>query len=160
MFNQCSVKFLGHIVDGMGIRADPDKVSAVKNMDTPQCVADVQRFMGTINQLGKFSPRISGISQPIRDLLSSKRTWIWGPDREQAFVMLKHELVRLTVLALYNPQTAGKISADASSFRIESVFLQKSNNTWRPVAYASCAMLEAEKHYAQIEKEALGITWA
>ena len=49
MFNQSSVKFLGHIVDGSGIRADPDKVSAVKNVDAPQCVIDVQRFMFMIN---------------------------------------------------------------------------------------------------------------
>ena len=86
MFDQCSVKFLGHIVDGTGIWADQDKVSAVKNMDALQCVADVRRFMGMINQLGKFSPRISEISQPLQELLSSKRTWIWGPSQEQPFV--------------------------------------------------------------------------
>ena len=72
MFNQRSVKFLGHVVDGTGIQADPDKVSAVKNMDAPQCVMDVRRFMGMINQLGKFSPRISAgqiFSKDIRDQL-------------------------------------------------------------------------------------------
>ena len=31
---------------------------------------------------------------------------------------------------------------------------------WRPVAYASRAMSATEQRYAQIEKEALGITWA
>ena len=31
---------------------------------------------------------------------------------------------------------------------------------WRPVAYASRAMSPSEQRYAQIEKEALGITWA
>ena len=31
---------------------------------------------------------------------------------------------------------------------------------WRPVAYASRAMSPTEQRYAQIEKEALGITWA
>ena len=107
MFNQCSVKFLGHIIDGTGIRADPDKVSAVKNMDAPQCVADVRRFVGMINQLGKFSPRISEISQPLREPLGSKRTWIWGPCQEQAFCKLKDELVKPTVLALFNPQAEG-----------------------------------------------------
>ena len=40
------------------------------------------------------------------------------------------------------------------------VLLPKTNDGWRPVAYASCAMLNAEKHYAQMEKEALAITWA
>ena len=81
----------------------------------------------------------------------------WGPDQEQTFCKLKDELVRPTALALYNPQAEGKISADASSFGIGAVFLQKSNNSWRPVAYASHAMLEAEKRYAQIEKEVLAV---
>jgi len=32
--------------------------------------------------------------------------------------------------------------------------------TWKPVAYASRSMSETERHYTQIEKEALATTWA
>ena len=38
--------------------------------------------------------------------------------------------------------------------------MQKSKSEWRPVAYASKSMMETEKRYAQIEKEALATTWA
>jgi len=34
-FNQESVKFLGYIIDSSGIKADPDKISAVQNMSAP-----------------------------------------------------------------------------------------------------------------------------
>ena len=37
--------------------------------------------------------------------------------------------------------------------------MQKVNTNWRPVAFASCSMFTTEVHYAQIEKEALAITW-
>ena len=37
---------------------------------------------------------------------------------------------------------------------------KQDNDQWRPVAYASRAMSPREQRYAQIEKEALGITWA
>ena len=40
-----------------------------------------------------------------------------------------------------------------------SVILQQQGETWRPVAYASRSMTDAEHRYAQIE-EALVITWA
>ena len=38
--------------------------------------------------------------------------------------------------------------------------MQKSESSWRPIAYTSCSMTEMESRYAQIEKEVLVITWA
>ena len=73
---------------------------------------------------------------------------------------MKKELTQPTVLAAYHPQAPTKVSADASSYRLEAVLLQKVDSHWKPVAYASLAMTETEIHYAQIEKKALATTWA
>ena len=64
------------------------------------------------------------------------------------------------MLALYDPKAKFKISADASCYGLGVVLLQQQDSTWRPVAYASRSMTETEKRYAQIEKEALALTWA
>ena len=69
-------------------------------------------------------------------------------------------LTQLTVLAAYHPQAPTKVSADASSYGLGAVLLQKVDSHWKPVAYASRAMTETERRYAQIEKEALATTWA
>ena len=46
-------------------------------------------------------------------------------------------------------------------YGLGSVLLQKSpEGHWKPVLYASRAMTETERRYAQIEKEALAVTWA
>lgn len=84
-FNKTRVKFLGHVIDCNGIRADPDKIRTICKMEAPRSVSDLRRFLGMINQLGKFSPRIAELSQPFRELLSTKRAWLWGPEQDTAF---------------------------------------------------------------------------
>ena len=159
-FSRTELKFLGHIIDGSGIRADPDKTSAIHLMKPPENVPELQRFMGMVNQLGKFSPNLATLTQPLRELLSKGNTWIWGPSQEQAFAQVKEELSQPTVLTLYDPEKESKISADASAYGLGAVLLQKTDSDWKPVAYASRSMSETEQRYAQIEKEALATTWA
>ena len=113
-----------------------------------------------MNQLGKFSPNVAQISQPLRELLSTKSAWVWGTSQDHAFLSVKTELTRPTVLALYNPMAETLVSADASSNGLEAVLLQKFEAEWRPVVFTSRSMSETETRYAQIEKEALAITWA
>ena len=159
-FSKPSIRFLGNIVDRDWIRADPAKIEAILKMESPQSVADLRRILGMANHLGKFSPKLAEISHPLRELLSSRAAWLWGPRQEEAFSALKKELTHPTVLALYDPDAATKISADASSFGLGAVLLQQSQNTWKPVAYASRSLTETERRYSQIEKKALAATWA
>ena len=111
------------------------------------------------NQMGKFSPKLAELSQPLRELLSSKRQWIWDQGKD-AFAKVKEELSQPTVLALYDLEAKTKVSADASSYGLGTVLLQWSDNEWKAVAYASRALSETDTRYTQIEKEALAVTWA
>ena len=77
-FSRTSLKFLGHLVDGDGIRADPDKTAAIAEMKPPQNVSELRRFMGMVNQLGKFSPNLADLTRPLRELLSKRNAWTWG----------------------------------------------------------------------------------
>ena len=116
--------------------------------------------MGLANQLGKFSWHLADLTHPLRMSLSSKRTWVRGPDQEIAFTRTKQELTKPKILALYQPGRETKVATDASSFGLGAVLLQRWADNWRPVAYASRALSETERGYAQIEKEALANIWA
>ena len=59
----CSrIVFLGHVINANGISPDPRKAEAIQKMKSPTTVTELQRFMGMINQLNKFSPKITEIS--------------------------------------------------------------------------------------------------
>ena len=148
------------MVDEQGIRADPKKISAIVEMKAPTNISALRRFMGMTNQLGKFSQKLAELTQPLRQLLSKRSAWIWGPDQERAFNNIKTELTKPTILAMYDPSAPTKVSADASSHGLGAVILQQQESGWKPIAYASRSMTETEIRYAQIEKEALATTWA
>ena len=80
-----------------------------------------------VNQLGKLSPRISELTQPLRELLSSKRNWTWGSSQEEAFALVKTELTKPILYSSY--------SAGTSSYSIQAILLLQVDDTWKPLAY-------------------------
>ena len=69
-FGQRSVNFVGHLIDQYGIQADPAKTAAIVEMKARSNITEFRRFMGMMNQLGKFTPHIAELGQPMRELLS------------------------------------------------------------------------------------------
>ena len=49
-----------------GIKSYPEKTDSIQDMDTPQNVSDVRRFLGMVNQLGKFVPHLAEKKQTIQ----------------------------------------------------------------------------------------------
>ena len=160
-FAQSSVQFLGHVIDEHGIKADPNKVSAIVRFTTPSNVGDVRRFLGMINQLSKFAPNLADMTQPMRELLVKTNAWVWGTPQQDSFTRVKEALTASPILALFDPNLETVLSADVSSHGLGAVLLQKQKSgEMQPVAFISRAMSSCEKRYAQIEKEALAFTWA
>uniref|UniRef100_A0A1A7X3E1 Gypsy retrotransposon integrase-like protein 1 n=1 Tax=Iconisemion striatum TaxID=60296 RepID=A0A1A7X3E1_9TELE len=153
------VKFLGHVLSASGVQPDPDKIKAVIAMKEPSNVSEVRSFLRMVNQLGKFIPGLAEKDKPLRNLLSKKNQWVWSHAQQQAFVLLKTDLTTTPVLTLYDPNKELRLSADASSYGLGAVLLQRESEEWKPVAYASRSLTETEQRYAQVEKEALGLTW-
>lgn len=152
--------FLGYIVSADGLKHDPDKTRAVQKLKEPTNTTEVRRFLGMVNRLGKFIPNLTEKDKPLRDLLSKENQWYWGPEHQKTLNRLKQELSTSPVLQLYDPNIPLRISTDVSSYRLRAVMLQKTGETWAPVAYASQSLRVTEQRYTQLEKEVLALTWA
>ena len=160
-FSQNQVTFLGQVINSDGIRPDPSKVMAIQKVQAPTNVGDVRRFLGMANQLSKFSPNLANWTQPLRELLIKGNAWVWGEPQRRAFQEIKDALVTSPVLALFDPNLETVVSADASSYGLGAVLLQRQlSGELKPVAYVPRSMTPTEMRYAQIEKEALAFTWA
>ena len=97
-----SVRFLGHIVEKEGVRADLEKVRGIRDLTEPRNLTELQRFLGMRNQLNKFSPLLTDTTKPIRDLLCSRNQWLWGETQQKAFVETKKLLSSTPILSLYD----------------------------------------------------------
>ena len=88
-FSCKEIRFLGQLVDTQGIRADPSKVKTLQQMKEPKNISELHRFLGMINQLGKFTPNLAENTKPLHDLLSTKNRWTWGSRKQEAFKQLQ-----------------------------------------------------------------------
>ncbi|XP_064462310.1 uncharacterized protein K02A2.6-like [Ornithodoros turicata] len=153
--------FLGTFSTQRVYRRTLRKLKRSEKMPPPKNVAELRSFFGMINHLMKFIPGLAEKRKPLRDLLSSDAAWMWSPQQQDAFEGIKDELTRTPVLTYYSPNRPLTLSVDASSYGLGAVLLQEDwDGHHRPVAYASRALSKTEQRYAQVEKEALAITWA
>ena len=73
-------------------------------MPAPTFKKQVQSFIGMINYLSKFSARLSGLAEPIRELFKDKVPFNWRPEHQEAFNQMKREIARAPIFAYYNPR--------------------------------------------------------
>ncbi|CAC5421205.1 unnamed protein product [Mytilus coruscus] len=123
------VTYVGHRLTSEGVKPDPEKIRAVNKMSKPECVKDLQTFMGFIQYLGKFMPNMSTVSAPLRTLLEKKNTeWHWDEIQETSFQKLKEMATNAPLLQYYDPNKPLTLSVDVSSKGLGTVYktIQKS----------------------------------
>ena len=61
-------------------------------MPSPTSRKQVQSFIGMVNYLSKFLARLSELTEPIRELCKDKVPFNGGPEHQDAFKQMKHEI--------------------------------------------------------------------
>ena len=149
------VVYVGHTFGPDGLKPSSEKLRAIMEIPEPQNRTELQRFIGTVNYLGKFIPNLSGINQPLRQLLQKDIAWHWEEAQQQSFDELKRAITTAPVLAYYDEKEDIVLSVDSSKDALGACILQNGH----PIAYASKSLNKCEQNYAQIETEMAAIVF-
>ena len=155
-FRLQEVPFIGHMLTADGLAPSPEKIKAILEMLTPTDVPSLQRFLGMVNYVSKFVPKLSDHTELLRTLTVKDADWKWLPEHEKAYENLKSLLTSPPVLRYYDVHLPVVLQCDASDTGLGAVLLQEG----LPVMYSSRALTATERNYAQIEKELLAIVFA
>ena len=79
VFDSAEVVFLRHLFSHEGVKPDPTKIEAIRDIPTP-----MQRLLGMITYLGKFIPNLSITTAPLRQLMESDVEWYWSDHHNAA----------------------------------------------------------------------------
>lgn len=130
-------------------------------MAEPSNVTELLRFLGMVNFVCRSIPNRSTVCEALNNLLKKDVEWTWEYAQKDAFKKVKRLVTNSPVFAIFDPKETTTISSDSSSYGLGACLLQKQGNGEnRPVAYVSRTLTGTERRYANIEREALGVTWA
>jgi hypothetical protein len=153
---QPNIDFLGvHITDG---KFAPQAHLATELLTFPEddlSKRQVQQFLGVINYLSDFVPKLSKLTQPLRKMLM-KNPPPWTSKQTAAVRALKQVIQKLPPLKI--PSTGLRIvQSDASDKYWGAVLLEEVNGKRQICGYRSGRFKDSEMHYHSTFKEILAV---
>ncbi|GBG64197.1 hypothetical protein CBR_g40897 [Chara braunii] len=147
------VLYLGHALDGDGVKPEDSKIAAIRDWPTPRTLTELRSFLGLANYYRKFVRNFSTIVAPLRRLLRKETIWKWDKDCTSAMKKLKQALREYPVLKVADPSLPFVVTTDASQYGIGAVLQQDDGNGYRPVEFMSTRMPSEKVATSNYERE-------
>lgn len=155
VFGQTEIEFLGHRLSDKGVQPSESKISAIKQFREPTSTEEVHSFLGLVNYVGKFKPKLADLKEPLRNLLKNGVPFDWTIKHSDPFLRIKRAMSDTTKLGYCNTHDQTQVIADASPIALGAVLVQLDEQRT-----PSKSLSDTEKRYCQTEKEALALVWA
>jgi hypothetical protein len=154
-FGVSSGKFLGFLVSQRGIEANPEKIKALLDMESPKTIKDIQRLTRRVAALNRFLPRATDKCFPFFKQLKGQQSLEWTDECEVVFRQLKAYLGTPPLLSKPEPGESLLLYLAVSDAVVSSALIREQDRKQLPVYYVSKALLPAETRYPSLEKMAL-----
>ena len=120
----------------------------------------LKSFLGAIQYLAKFLPRLSERTDKLRKLLKKNTEWKWETEQQINFKMIKKMLTEEPALAHYAKDKDNIVTTDASKTGLGITLWQKQvDGESKPIAFGSRFLNVTEKNYSIGELELLAAVW-
>ena len=120
VIKQTKVTFLGHELSETGLKADHDKVQALRDFAVPKDQEETQRFIGFVSYLSKFIPGLSELAKPLREICKVGTIFSFEQPHLDAFEAIRKKAMHDITLQFYDPEKPVELSVDASAHSLVS----------------------------------------
>ena len=118
-------------------------------MKHPENLKQLKSFLGAIQYLAKFLPRLSERTDKLRKLLKRKTEWKWETEQQNDFETIKKVLTEEPALALYAKDKDNIVTNDARKTGLGITFWQEqADGELKPKAFGSRFLNDSEKIYS------------
>ncbi|GKU93218.1 hypothetical protein SLEP1_g6826 [Rubroshorea leprosula] len=108
-----------------GIAVDEEKVKAIKEWPTPKNISEMWSFQGLASFYWRFIKDFSTIAAPLTKIVKKSVGFKWESGQENAFNLIKENLISAPLFALPDFTKTFEIECDASSIGIGVVLMQE-----------------------------------
>ena len=163
-FFRKSLVYMGHVItvkdNQPHIQVLRSRVDAIDRIKQPTTPKQVKSFIGTINYLSMFLPRITDLLKPLYELTKKGVKFKWEEKHQASFNKLKSLLKEAPTLA--TPRKHGKfvLMSDTSKHSVGAALYQYQDNQLRLLGYYSRALPAAAASYGISELEGKGLCLA
>jgi hypothetical protein len=156
-FGVSSGKFLGYMVSSRGIEANPEKIQAILEMQSPKTKKQLQQLTGRLVALNQIISRSTDKCLPFFKIL--RKAFEWSSECEEAFLQLKRYLMSSPLLSRTVPGEVLNLYLTVSPTAISVALIREDEGIHKPMYFVSKELHESEERYPQIEKLALLLAW-
>ena len=158
-FLKKEIAYLGHVITQEGVKPDPRKIEAVKNVPVPKGKKNIKQFLGLVGYYRRFIHNFAKIAQRLTQILKEDFHFRWTSIQHEAFEILRDKICSEPILQYPDFTKQFLLTTDASNYALGGILSQGKISQGLPISYASRTLHGAELNYSTIEKELLAIVF-
>ena len=157
-----SVVYMGHSVfinaEGQAcVQPLQNRCRAISNTPVPHSLQAVRRFVGAVNYVSQFFPRLQEILKPLHALSRKRKGFLWTTEHQQVFDKVRDLMCRPPVLHMPQKNGRFRLYSDTSRIATGSYVTQIVNGKEHLLGYYSKVLPEACLRYSVTELELFGL---